>query len=252
MKSIDVRYIYNAEYFLGSVDGHREFSDFDADYDALFDRYKRNVDALDLKPIDKYLEIGCGRGEIVMYHAKKGGEGLGVDYSKDAISLALKKKKRLGLQCDFQVSSFSEIKIGRKWDKILASEFIEHISEEEGWCFFEKAYELLSPGGKLVVFTYPNRLQRIFGYPLRRFYYLIVKQKILPKLQDDMLHEHFHKFHLNEQSIISLAKFAKTTGFKIEYIGYDNPASKTVLGYIIDVTPLKHIFRNNLLLVAIK
>jgi cyclopropane fatty-acyl-phospholipid synthase-like methyltransferase len=252
MKSSDVKDIYDESYFLGQVDGYNEFSDFNATADSLFDRYKLNIKALDLQPADKYLEIGCGRGEIVMFHSKQGGVALGVDFSADAIALANAKKEEIGLECEFKACSFAEIESDIKWDKILASEFIEHISEEEGVNFFEKAHQLLRIGGRLVVYTYPNTLQRSYGYPLARLYNLLIKRKLLPKIPDDMLHEHYKKFHLNEQSIFSLKKYAIKSEFKIRYIGYDNPISKSLIGRLIDISPFRHILRKNLLLVAEK
>lgn len=252
MKSSDVKDIYDESYFLGQVDGYHEFASFNATADSLFDRYKLNVKALDLHPTDKYLEIGCGRGEIVMFHAKLGGVALGVDFSDDAIALANAKKNQIGLSCEFKVCSFADLESDIKWDKILASEFIEHISEDEGWRFFEKAYHLLQVGGRLVVYTYPNTLQRNYGYPLARLYNLIVKRRILPRIPDDMLHEHYKKFHLNEQSIFTLRKYAVRSGFKIRYLGYDNPDSHSLIGRLIDRSPLRHLLRKNLLLVAEK
>ncbi len=109
MKSTDVVDIYHQNYFLNAVDGYREFLTFDGTEGTLFDRYKRNIDALDLKPSENFLEIGCGRGEIVMYHAKSGGYSMGVDYSSDAIALAIQKRNDLGLDCFFLESSFSKI-----------------------------------------------------------------------------------------------------------------------------------------------
>ena len=252
MKSTDVKEIYSKEYFLGAVDGYREFDEFDGTFDSLFDRYKRNVHALELKPLDKYLEVACGRGEIVLFHAKNGGKGLGVDYSEDAISLAMNKMNQLGLSCNFQVSSFADINIESQFDKILASEFIEHVSVDEGAIFFAKVFQLLRTGGRLVVFTHPNTLQRTYGYPLTRLYNLIFKRKLLPKIPDDMLGDHYKKFHLNEQSIITLRKSAELAGFKVKFIGYDNNDSDNLLHRLIDATPLRHILRTNLLLIAVK
>jgi cyclopropane fatty-acyl-phospholipid synthase-like methyltransferase len=252
MKSSDVRDIYDESYFLGQVDGCNEFQSFDASTNSLFDRYKLNVKALDLQPTDKYLEIGCGRGEIVMFHAKQGGVALGVDFSADAIALANAKKEKLGLECEFRECSFAEIESDIKWDKILASEFIEHISEIEGQIFFAKAYQLLRTGGKLVVYTYPNTLERKYGYKIARLYSFLIKWKILPKVPADMQHEHYKKYHLNEQSLFTLKNYAIKSGFKILYIGYDNPMSISLVGKLIEITPFKHLFRKNLLMVAVR
>ena len=67
-----------------------------------------------------------------------------------------------------------------------------------------------------------------------------------------MLGDHYKKFHLNEQSIITLRKSAELAGFKVKFIGYDNNDSDNLLHRLIDATPLRHILRTNLLLIAVK
>jgi len=136
MKSIDVKEIYSGNYFLNAVDGFREFCEFDGSFDALYPRYQKNVQLLGLLPAHQLLEIGCGRGEICIYHALGGGVGKGVDYSISAIKLAREKALSVQASVEFVVSSFDELgDLPETYDRILASEFIEHISAEEGAAF---------------------------------------------------------------------------------------------------------------------
>jgi len=257
MKSDDVKSIYNRNYFLESVDGYREFNIFNGSYDSLFDRYKKNISLLDLKPYHRFLEIGCGRGEICIYHSLSGGDATGVDYSKDAITLARMKAVELNANSKFIESSFSCLTEDILYDRILASEFIEHISEEEGLDFFAKIRNMLNLNGKLLIYSYPNTLQRRYGYPILRFVSFLYG-KYLPTKQPDTLSEHYMLYHLNEQNFFSLKKIALRAGFKKIYINYNcasskkNNFTKNIAVGIIKNTPLRHIFLTGLYLIAEK
>ncbi len=258
VKSIDVKEIYNENYFLNQVDGFREYDDFFGNYNQLYKRYQRNISLLGLKKEHKYLEYGCGRGEVCIFHAIQGGIAIGVDYSEDAISLAHAKANELNASVDFFVSSFADFPAGNNnFDRILASEFIEHISASEGIEFFKLTYGALKPGGKLLVFTFPNTLQRKYGYSILRLAYLMLGEN-LPKVQSDTLSEHYKLYHLNEQSYFTLKKNAKAAGFSNIHVGYDIPIHnesgliKNFLKKLINITPLRHLLFTNLYLLAEK
>lgn len=257
-KSTDVKRVYNKNYFLNQVDGFKEYDNFLGDYNQLYNRYQRNISLLGLKKEHRYLEYGCGRGEICIFHANQGGIAIGVDYSEDAISLARAKTKDLGVSVDFFVSSFAEFPAGdNNFDRILASEFIEHISANEGIEFFNLAYRALKPGGKLLVFTFPNTLQRKYGYSILRLAYLMLGEN-LPRVQSDTLSEHYKLYHLNEQNYFTLRKRAKAAGFSNIHVGYDIPIHnksgliKNFFKMLINISPLRHLFFTNLYLLAEK
>lgn len=258
VKSTDVKAIYDGDYFLKSVDGFREFSGFDGSFGSLFPRYQRNIRLLDLQPEHRLLEIGCGRGEICIFHALRGGKSKGVDYSADAIKLAHEKAASLNAAVEFVESSFDGLhETPGTYDRILASEFIEHISAEEGERFFQTAFSMLKPGGKLLVFTMPNTLQRRYGYPIQRIL-AALRGRRLPRQQEDTTSEHYRLYHLNEQNYFSLRKLATQAGFNQIVIGYDSgndqpqPGLKRIARAIIRKTPLRHILLSNLYLLAVK
>lgn len=257
MKSTDVKEVYHADYFLKAVDGYKEFHDFDGKFESLFNRYQRNISLLGLRPSHVLLEFGCGRGEICIFHAMSGGRVTGIDFSSDAIQLAKEKAEELSVSVQFIEGSFDQIDLKKGfYDRILASEFIEHISIEEGKEFFKRAFQLLKPGGKILVFTHPNTLQRRFGYPILRIVSAL-RGIVLPRIQQDTLDEHYTKYHLNEQNYFTLKSSAQHAGFKNIKIGYDAyfSSSKPVirfLGAIVMHTFLRHLFLTNLYLLAEK
>lgn len=258
MKSIDVKNIYDGNYFLKQVDGFAEFEKFDGTLKTMTDRYQRNINLLRLENNHKLLEVGCGRGEVCMYHVKNGGSAIGVDYSSDAIEIARNKARMLKIAVDFINCSFHEIEEPENsYDRILASEFIEHISREEGIDFLKSAYKILKPGGKLLIFTYPNTLFRKYGYPIYRIFSLLLGRR-LPKVMPDTLTEHYRSYHLNEQNFRSLNSMVKIAGFKKYVINYDvdlvnrDSNVKSFIFRLISATPLRHIFFCNLYVLAEK
>jgi cyclopropane fatty-acyl-phospholipid synthase-like methyltransferase len=251
MKSSDVVEIYNTDYYLNKVDGWENFSSFDGKYESLFPRFKRNIELLDLRPSHRFLEIGCGRGEICIYHSLRGGFSKGVDYSEDAIALAKNKSKELGAESVFVTSSFCDLnEPNNYYDRILASEFIEHISRDEGEEFFRLAYSWLKPGGKILVFTWPNNLYRKYGYRFIRFYGFLRGNK-LPSVMPDTMHEHYKLYHINEQNFFTLKRMAEISGFKKILVNYD-VYNDNFVKKIVFKTPLRHILFNNLYLIAEK
>lgn len=211
-----------------------------------------------LKPHYNFLEIGCGRGKICIFHSKNGGRAKGVDYSTAAIALAQRKARELAVNPSFHVLPFSAIvEKNCTYDRILASEFIEHISQSEGEQFFKIVYAALKPQGKLLIYTMPNTLQRKFGYPIVKIL-AFFRGISLPKQQEDTLSEHYLKYHLNEQSYFKLRKSVQSAGFGKFVIGYDFNAEigktkfRRFFWGLIKQSPLRHIFLTDLFLLAEK
>src|SRR3989338_2234742 len=92
MRSVDPN-VYTEKYYLTDCTGFNEYkSSFG---EVLEPRFAELIKYFTITQDMKVLDIGCGRGELVLYAAKKGAESIGIDYSKNAIKLAelLKKKQ---------------------------------------------------------------------------------------------------------------------------------------------------------------
>jgi cyclopropane fatty-acyl-phospholipid synthase-like methyltransferase len=250
--SQDVRHLYTESYFLNEATGHSEFSNFNGGYDQLIDKFRFVLKKLELSPSESLLDIGCGRGELVIYHALQGGNAIGVDFSEDAIRLAEEKAKELGSPCRFITSPFQDIPEIEVYDRIVSLDFIEHISAGEAGIFMRKCHKLLKYGGRLLIFTYPNTFRRRYGYKIIR-YFSYLKNKPLPKNETDTLSEHYKEYHLNEQNCLTLKRLALHAGFKDFQITYYDPSVKeSFLKKILVGTPFRHLFLKGLTLVAVK
>ena len=250
--SKDVMHLYTEKYFMNDATGHDEFIKFNGSYESLIDKFQMVIKILDLNKSESLLDIGCGRGEMVIWHALNGGRSAGVDFSEDAIHLARMKADELNAKCTFYVNSFEKIEEQTKYDRIISLDFIEHISAEEGKAFFKKCYNLLNPGGKLLVFTYPNTIRRRYGYKLIRIL-SIIKMKPVPRREPDTISDHYKQYHLNEQNYYSLKKMAVNEGFKNADVTYfDQSIKDSFLKSALISTPFRHLFLKGLTLIATK
>jgi len=69
MRNVDCD-LYTTEYFLNENTGYNNFNkSFGNIIDA---RYQKALELADLRPGMNILDMGCGRGEIVIHCAKKG------------------------------------------------------------------------------------------------------------------------------------------------------------------------------------
>lgn len=252
IKSTDVKHIYDKNYFLQGVTGHQEFINFKGEYGNLIDKYKEIVDIAQLSEKDSLLDIGCGRGEIVLYHAKNKGNSTGVDFADDAIQMAKDKAVELNIPCKFVCSSFQNIDEQQSFDKIMSLDFIEHLSQLEGEAFFRKCYSILNKKGKIFIYTGPNTLRRKYGYPIIRFL-LKLSGRNLPKKEADTISEHYKLYHLNEQNVFTLKAMAEKAGFRncsVHYSSHENHL--TSRKKLLLNTFFKHLFLVGLILVAEK
>ena len=250
--SADVKHLYTESYFLNDATGHDAFRAFRGRFEDLIDKFQMVINRLDLHQSDSLLDIGCGRGEIVIYHALRGGKATGADFSDEAILIASARAEELKSGCSFIVTSFENIDESVKYDRIIALDFIEHISSEESETFFNKCYNLLNPGGKLLIFTYPNTIRRRYGYKLIRLL-SIIKMKPLPAKEQDTVSDHYKQYHLNEQNYFTLKGKAINAGFRKVIVDYYDPTVKeSFLKSALIRTPLRHLFLKGLTLTALK
>jgi cyclopropane fatty-acyl-phospholipid synthase-like methyltransferase len=250
--SKDVRHLYTESYFMENATGHDEFKSFEGKFEQLIDKFRMVISYLELNKSSKLLDIGCGRGELVIYHALSGGDATGVDFSEEAIKLAKSKADELKAGCKFLISSFEKIDEENKFDRITSIDFIEHIAVDEGKAFFKKCYNLLNPGGRLLVYTFPNTIRRKYGYTLIRTL-SIIKGKPLPKKEPDTISDHYKQYHLNEQSYFSLRKSAINAGFTKVRVQYIDPSIKdSFLKKVLINSPFRHLFLKGLTLIADK
>jgi len=206
--------LYNKEYF-ESIDGAQYFSE-----DRTAPKFIYAVKISGLTQGDSALDIGCGRGDLMMALAKKGADVTGIDYSKDALEIAQKaidkqpvenRNKLKILHSNATALNFSD----QTFDYIFMTDIVEHLYPSELQRCFKECKRVLKPKGKLVIHTAPNRWYNDFGYPLweqpvNKILNRLFRQKLLTR---PIRTEIDRKVHINEQTILSLKKYMKKNGF---------------------------------------
>jgi SAM-dependent methyltransferase len=100
----------------------------------------------------RFLDVGCGTGQLVLEMAKRGFKAEGIDFAEEMISRCEENTRAAGVPADFRCNSFFDVSYdGGAYDIISAQGFIEYLSPDEMTEFFRRSHRMLTKGGALVV-----------------------------------------------------------------------------------------------------
>ena len=105
---------------------------------------------LELQSGQKFLDVGCGWGGLLMHAARHYGvEALGITLSQPQADEANRRIREAGLEnrCRAIVCDYREIDSWESFDAIASIEMFEHVGREMLTTYFERAHKLLKPGG---------------------------------------------------------------------------------------------------------
>lgn len=102
--------------------------------------------------VKRFLDVGCGTGQLVLQVAGKGIEAVGIDFAKDMIAHCESNREAAGVAATFLHASFFDLPLqADRFDVISALGFIEYISPEQLEEFLGRCFALLRGGGVLLV-----------------------------------------------------------------------------------------------------
>jgi 2-polyprenyl-3-methyl-5-hydroxy-6-metoxy-1,4-benzoquinol methylase len=205
--------VYDEETVLSFV-GDGQYHDFIAsEGDRLPPRMARSLLLMNLGPGMRVLDMGCGRGEIVLHAARRGAEVVGIDYSADCLRLTRRTlevaserdRSRVTLrQADATALPFED----GVFERVLMLDIVEHLYDWQISRAIREAHRVLSPRGYLVLHTLPNRWALRYGYPLFR-----LLSRRLPRTPRSDVER---SVHINEQDLLSLKRALDEAGFVSE------------------------------------
>ncbi|MFH1202753.1 MAG: class I SAM-dependent methyltransferase [Candidatus Omnitrophota bacterium] len=126
---------------------------------------------LNVKKDEKILDVGCADGPMMTYCGLLGAEVYGVDISSEYIekvNIYLKKYSLKGqaIEGDARKLRFAD----NFFDKVISSDFFEHMCEEDNISVLKEMKRVLKPGGIIVIKT-PNlkylRFSKLFKMIMR-------------------------------------------------------------------------------------
>ncbi len=194
--------------------GDGQYQDFIASRgERLPPRMARALRLTDLRPGMRVLDMGCGRGEIVLHAARHGAEVVGIDYSADCLRLT---RRTLEVASDgdrgratLARADAAALPFGNAvFERVLMLDLVEHLPDWQVSRALGEAYRVLSPQGFLVLHTLPNRWALQYGYPVLR-----LLSRRLPRTPRSDVER---SVHINEQTPLSLKRALDEAGFAFE------------------------------------
>jgi 2-polyprenyl-3-methyl-5-hydroxy-6-metoxy-1,4-benzoquinol methylase len=219
--------VYTKKYYLTDCMGFEEYKNSFGE--VLESRLKELIKYFRVDCGATVLDIGCGRGELVLYCAKQGAkEVIGIDYSKNSIELAKSAQKKWTQSIQdatkFVLMDAKDINYQDSYfDLIFMTDVVEHLYPEELEIVFREVKRVLKPGGKLITHTAPNKLfydvtYKLYSYPLGSFI-INLWNKITGRNYGNMarpseIRADSHRImHINEPTYLSLKNLYNIHGF---------------------------------------
>lgn len=196
--------LYSTSYFLSDVcEGLPEYLDGRVSVVK-----RRELDRLGLEAKHVFLDLGCGRGEVMAEAIRRGSHAIAIDYSWDAVALtaSLVAGEAPVLQADGTALPFRDA----SFDRVLLGDVIEHIPWELALRALREVDRVLAPGGNVLVHTSPNTwFIAIVKPPLMLAMRLFRRNEVLHRFAEyDRLRDAMHPNELNPRSLSRLMKAA--------------------------------------------
>ncbi len=108
---------------------------------------------LQLKPGERFLDIGCGWGGLILWAARHHGvTALGITLSEEQHAYATQRIGEAGLQerCEVRLMDYRDVSEERPFDKIASVGMFEHVGKRNLKAYFGKIARLLKSGGMVM------------------------------------------------------------------------------------------------------
>lgn len=194
----------------------------------------------------RVLDVGCGRGELVIQSAMRGAEAWGIDYAQAAVDIAVRALSSVDMtlrehthaeQMDVKALRFDD----GFFDVVFMMDVVEHLYPHELSRAFDELHRTIRPGGLLVIHTSPNKVfeEKVYPNYSRRINQAALWLSRRLKLSDGLFnetmlptsrefpHDTFERdMHINEQSAPRLRADVERHGFAVRDTEFWEPPSR--------------------------
>lgn len=207
---------YDEEYFLTACEGYEEFLSGEGLY--LSRRLSQAFALAEVTAGMRILDVGCGRGEILLHCARLGADVYGIDYAQVAVRLSRQLADKHEAQGKVGVCQSEAKRLpfpSSSFERVLMLDIVEHLYPWELHQVLLEVHRVLTPDGRLIVHTAPNRWYDQFAYPIVRLVRRLMGQGDRYPRNPRALNVAVNtEVHVNEQDIVSLRRTLKKTGFR--------------------------------------
>ncbi|MDO8551676.1 MAG: methyltransferase domain-containing protein [bacterium] len=190
-----------------------------------------------------FLDIGCGRGELVVLLWRMRKKAIGIDYSKSSINLCnelykdeIKKYNIRFLRCSATNLQFAD----QTFKGVYMLDIVEHLTPQQLNKSLSEAYRVLDKNGYLVIHTNNKYFERITK-PVLVFLYFGIKFIFNPnKYLEESKHTFYEYMHINYLKATELDLLLRKIGYKTK-IEYVKPEDKE--GYKM-INPFQEKWKN--------
>jgi len=194
----------------------------------------------------RVLDVGCGRGELVIQSAMRGAEAWGIDYAQAAVDIAVRALSSVDValrehthaeQMDVKALRFDD----GFFDAVFMMDVVEHLYPHELAQAFDELRRTIRPGGLLVMHTSPNKVfeEKVYPHYSRRinqaalwlshrlhFSDGLFNETMLPTSRE-FPHDIFEReMHINEQSAPRLRADVERHGFAVRDVEFWEPPAR--------------------------
>ena len=191
--------VYTRDYYFEVVNGYEQLGS-----GTVPKRFLDAIDFADLRTGMRILDIGCGRGELVLACAERGCLALGIDYSASAIDVAKEimasdNTRSAHRGVEFERMDARELRYQDGFfDCVFMIDVAEHIRPEELHEVFDELRRVIRPGGKIIIRSDPNK------WLIEPIYFLV----------ENLFGWQRHPYHVNLPSYTGMRRHVKDFGGK--------------------------------------
>jgi cyclopropane-fatty-acyl-phospholipid synthase len=155
-EAISYSYDFPPDFYSLFLDKHRQYSCgyFASPEDSLDSAQVRKLDyickKLRLKAGERFLDVGCGWGGLVIHAARRYGvHATGVTLSREQAESAERAVNEAGLRTHVRIvlADYRDFQAAGEYDKAASIGMAEHIGVRNLPVYFKKVYDCLRPGG---------------------------------------------------------------------------------------------------------